>query len=284
MTDVVDTGVAADTSGTDLPVDGAITDPATQAAIAKMYKVKIDGIESEVDEAELLRGYGHSQAANKRMAEAKEQRSQAEEVLRIFKQDPTKAFTKLGVDVKQWAEQVLRQEMEDAMLSPQEKELRELRAMAQDMKTKEQEAKDAQSKAAEKAYIEQTTQELQQGIMNALQTSDLPRNEFTVGRIAYYMDGAIQAGYDQVKPQDVVPMVKQEYEKEIRKLMVDMEGDKLLSFLGDDVSKKMIKAHVAKVGAKKQNTLDKPVQISRKAPANDEEARAKKFSSFFRNR
>lgn len=64
----------------------------------KRYKVKVDGQEREVDEAELLKGYSHGAAAQARMREAAEYRKQLDAIskdINRLRQDP-KAIFELG--------------------------------------------------------------------------------------------------------------------------------------------------------------------------------------------
>ena len=44
--------------------------------------------------------------------------------------------------------------------------------------------------------------------------------------------------------------VKREYETELRRFLADVPEDKLLSFVGDDFTKKVVRAHNSKVQAK----------------------------------
>jgi hypothetical protein len=250
--------VAAVEASAPAPTEGQQPGETKQEAIARMFKVKVDGNEREVSEEELLRGYTHGAAANEKMRVANEQRQMAEEVLRIFKTDPKLAFSKLGVDAKAFAEQVLNEHMEDSMLTDEQKELKKLRAWQADQNAAKEKAEADQKTAAEEAYRESVSQQLQEVIVNTLATGGLPKNEYTVGRMAYYMDAAVRAGYDVPIPElmgVILPQVKQEYEADLKALLGSTPEDKLLDFLGDDVTKKAVKAHLAKSG------------LSKKAPA-----------------
>jgi hypothetical protein len=69
-------------------IPGAAPGETKAETMARMYKVKVDGVEQEVDEEELLRGYSHRAAADKRMNEASLSRKEAEQVIRLFKENP----------------------------------------------------------------------------------------------------------------------------------------------------------------------------------------------------
>lgn len=232
---------------------------ATPAEIARMFKVTIDGSEREVSEDELRRGYSHGAAANERMRVAHETQSMAEEVLKIFKENPKLAFQKLGVDAKTFAEQVLSEHIEDSLLTPEQKELREARKFMKDKADSEAKSKAEAQAAQEAAYRDQVSTQLQTDIVSTLGESGLPRNEYTVGRMAYYLDSAIRAGYDNVTAKDIIGHVKQEYERDVKALLQSVPENGLLDFLGDDFTKKTVKAHLAKIGPKKATGTVAPI-------------------------
>ena len=244
MSEVTDTGVVADAN------PGANTAPQIEAAVNRLFKVKVDGQDQEVDEAELLRGYTHGKAANERMRQATETRQLAEQVLNLFKTNPRDAFSKLGVDAKAFAEQVLQAEMEEAVLTPEQKELRDLKRFKEEMSQREEGERKKQETAAEEAFRTQVATELQGSIVASLESADLPRNEYTVARMAYYLESCLQAGFN-ATPQDVVAHVKQEYDRELKSFLSSVPEDKLLSFIGDDFTKKVVKQHIAASGIKK---------------------------------
>jgi hypothetical protein len=99
---VVDNSTEPNANG----VPGSLPGETKTETVARLYKVKIDGVESEVDEQELLKGYAHNKAASKRMEEASLTRKEAEQVLKIFKDDPKQAFKLLGKDARAFAEQI----------------------------------------------------------------------------------------------------------------------------------------------------------------------------------
>ena len=252
----------------------------TPAEVARMFKVKVDGADREVSEEELLRGYSHGTAAQERMRQANETRQMAEEVLKVFKENPKEAFKRLGVDAKAFAEAVLTEHMEDSMLSDDQKEMRRLKNWEKEMKAKEDASKAEQQAAAEAKFREEVSQQLQDSIVATLNTSGLPRNEYTVGRMAYYMDAAISAGFTNITPADIIGHVKQEYQSDVKNLLSSVPESELLGFLGDDFTKKTVKAHLAKVGVKKKVEVQPP-------PTTKTASNGKKImspSEFFRKR
>ena len=70
-------------------IPGSVPGETQAQTQARLYKVTVDGQEMEVDEDELRRGYAHNKAAAKRMEEAAFTRKEAEQVIRLFKDNPS---------------------------------------------------------------------------------------------------------------------------------------------------------------------------------------------------
>jgi primosomal protein N' len=281
MPDTPATPVGGGESAVANATPGAMPGETKAETAARLYKVTVDGAEREVTEDELRRGYSHGTAAAERMRQANETRQQAEQVLKIFKENPKEAFSRLGVDAKAFAEQILSEHMEDAMLTDDQKEMKRLKKWESEMRAKDDAAKAEQAAAAEAAFREQVSQQLQQDIIGTLESSGLPKNEYTVGRMAYYMDAAISAGFNNVSAKDIISHVKEEYQKDVKALLSSVPEDALLGFLGDDFTKKTVKAHLAKVN--KNKPAVKPVTTSTPKTAQE----GKKIispSEFFRRR
>jgi len=239
---------------------------------ARLYKVMVDGQEMDVDEEELKRGYAHSRAAAKRMEEASKARKEAAEVLKILKEDPAYAMKQLGLNPRQFAEMVINEELQEALLSPQEKELRTYKQQLEQYQRAEREARETYEREQRETEMNRYTQQIQTEIIDVLGTSGLPATERTIGRIAYYMQAALQAGFDNVKPGDVIDHVKKDYQFELKQMLGGLSEDQIEAFLEADVVRKIAKSTVKKVPPVKT--------VPRSVNANREERREeKKFKS-----
>jgi len=234
--------------------------------MARMYKVTVDGQELEVDEDELKRGYTHAKAASKRMEEASMTKKEAQQVLRIFKESPREAFKYLGKDAREFAEQIIQEELNEALLSPQEKELRDYKKQLEKYQTDEKLAREQFEKEQMDAEMARYTEQIQSQIISTLDTAGLPRTERTVGRIAYYMQAALQAGYNNVTPSDVIEHVKNDYISDFKSFMGGLSEDQIEMFLGNDIVRKVAKSTVG--SGMPKTTVPKSVNanIQRKEP------------------
>ena len=232
-----------------------------EAPAPKKYKVKIDGQDLEVAEDELLQGYQTNKAAQQRFNEAARMRKQAEEFVRIAKTDPKRLLSHpdIGVDMLAFARDILAEQMEEEMLSPQEKELRNREKRLEEFERQQRNQEEALRASEVEKYTKQYEEEYSNGIVEALQISGLPKSPKTVAAIAKKMKEAMEAGFD-VKPVDVVRFVKRDYIEEIKSLFGSADADTILSMIGDDISTKVVKGHLNK--AKKGKTIPQMTQAT----------------------
>lgn len=233
----------------------------------KKYKVKVDGAESEVDEDELLRGYQTRKASAKHLEEAAAIRKQAENFLELLKTNPRKVLSHptLGHDLRKFAEEILGEALEDELMEPSARELKQLKQQLKEREEKE---------AAQKAYAEEQirnelkvkyTEHYQNEILKTLEAADLPKTPETVKRMAYYMHQGLSRSMD-LKPSDVVDLVKEDYMVAIKSLFGSVDGEKLMELLGEDVTSKIRKVDVSRV---KNNPLNQVRTPEKQAPSKD---------------
>jgi len=273
--DVVDNAQQPNTNG----VPGSLPGETKAETVARMYKVTVDGEEMEVDENELRRGYAHNKAASKRMEEASMSRKEAEQVLRLFKDSPREAFKLLGRDARQFAEQIINEELSEALLSPQERELRDYKRQLEQYQSKEKQARAEYEAQQLEAEMARYTEKIQSDIISTLETAGLPKTERTIGRIAYYMQSALAAGYQNVTPADVIEHVKKDYTSDIQALLGGLNEDALEAFLGVENVRKIAKSTV-KAG-KNPGSVNKSVNANRGEKSEEKKILAPR--DFFRN-
>ena len=256
-------------------IPGAAPGETKAETMARMFRVTVDGQEREVDEKELLRGYAHQQAAEKRMSDAAMTRKEAEQVLRIFKENPREAFKMLGTDARKFAEQVLNDDLNEALLSPQERELRDYKAKVERYESESRAAKEEYEREQMEKEFSTYQETIQSEILDVLGTAKLPQTSRTISRVAYYMEAALSAGYN-VTPKDVVDQVKADYKAEMDALLGGLGDDELEQYLGANhyrrIAKSTVKTGMQLGKVDKTVNLNKPVrETSQKKPTSPRE-------------
>lgn len=253
---------------------------AVKDAIRK-FKVKVDGEELEIDEAQLISDYQTKRAADKRFQEAARLRKSAEEVIQLLKTDPRAALRHpaINADERALAETILAEQLEDEMMDPKDKQIKLLQRQLQqqaeaDAKAKK-EAEAAQLSAAEAQYVEQ----YQKDISHALTTAGLPITNATVRSMTSYLQNALEAGYD-MQPAQVVDLVKQDYQKQLKELFSASDGQTIAALLGEDGLKKVRAMDIARLKSPEQVTPTPPLE-SQGQPKVKAAERKQKVSDFF---
>jgi len=199
--------------------------------------------------------------------------------LRLFKDSPREAFKLLGRDARQFAEQIINEELSEALLSPQERELRDYKRQLEQYQSKEKQARAEYEAQQLEAEMARYTEKIQSDIISTLETAGLPKTERTIGRIAYYMQSALAAGYQNVTPADVIEHVKKDYTSDIQALLGGLNEDALEAFLGVENVRKIAKSTV-KAG-KNPGSVNKSVNANRGEKSEEKKILAPR--DFFRN-
>lgn len=271
MSEEINTAPTEPTANTE-----TISEPAVEPAPVEpqKFKLKVDGQEVEATLEDLQKAYSKVSAADKRFQEGAKARAQAEEFVRLLQTNPLKVLThpSLGLNFRELAENYLVEQLQEAQLTPEQKELRDAKAQLQAIKEAEEmskkEAEEQQRAQLEEHYSNEYTNQ----IVQALETATLPKTPATVKRMAYYMSQALQKGLD-LKASDVVELVKQDYIQEQKELFGGLDGDMLLKLLGEDTASKIRKSDLARL-KKSQPAVSKP-SVSSPSPKKEEQKLSK---------
>lgn len=228
-----------ETSGTPEQQPGTEVDPTSQnadpnaqppaggapaSAQPEMVLIEVNGEKLQVTKDEAI------QFARKGM--------QADDLLRVLKEQPDYVLQRMGIDPYDWAEKLLtaklQAEMEDSKLTPEQRELRDLKA-----KMKEREEADLQAEiAAADAQYEQIAQD-------AFKLYGIPVNAYTLGLMTQVQAAAL----DRNKVLDAKALgavVKKTLDRQGHGSLDSLEGDALLDKLGADKVAKILAAQAAR--------------------------------------
>lgn len=214
----------------------------------RKHKLKVDGQEVEVDDEELKRGYTHQRAANKILQEGKAARKQAEEFIAMMK-DKGKlwdAAKKLGHDPRKLAEEYLAAQLEDELMDPRDKELRDTK---QRLKQLEDLDKEQKKQAEEKVHNQlkaKYAEEYSNQFVKALESSGLPPTKPMVADMAKYIQRSAQLGF-KMTAEEAAKLVKEDIQAKLQRVIGESDGETLIKLLGDDVANKVRKWDTSRI-------------------------------------
>lgn len=228
-------------------VPGGTIGEAAKEAMRK-YRVKIEGQEIEVDEKELIRGYGHQKAAAKALNEGKALRRQAEQVLEMLNSEEhlETLLQKMGKDPRALAEKILARHLEDELMDPRDKELRDAKARLKQIEDMERQQKEALEQKRFNELKTKYMKEYETEFVSALKEMDLPPYKETFADMAKYVHRAAKIGF-KMTAKEAAKLVSDDYEAKIRKLVGNADGESLLKRLGEDAANKIRKYDTSKV-------------------------------------
>ncbi len=249
---------------TNKPTSAAIQKPEEQsnaesiaeaAAVAKR-KLKID--DEEIDEDEVIKTYrerkGHQRAANKELQEGKAARKQAEQLVSMLKDEGKlfEALQKIGHNPRNLAEKYLAAQIQEELLDPKERELRDARTKLE------------RYEAEERAKLEQVEQQrlaemktkyakqFESEFVEALKESKLPPSKHMVAEMARYIARGAKIGF-KMSPAEAAQLVKEDLKQSQLAILGESDGETLLRLLGDDAAAKILQARGAKVRSPESN-------------------------------
>lgn len=254
------------------PPGSAQKGDATTAAKEAMrkFKVKVEGKEFEVDEKELINGYGLRSASSKALNEGKALRRQAEEFVAMLRDEGKlkEVLQKLGHDPRRFSEKILAQHLEDELMDPRDKELRDTKLKLAHI----EELDRRQKKAVEDQRIEHVKQrfmkEYEADFVKALDTSGLPPTKPMVAEMAKYIQRSAKIGF-KMSAMEAAQLVKEDIQLAHQRLVGDTDGEKLIKLLGDNVANKIRKYDMAKLKSPDQ-MLQTPQEQNRQPRARTE--------------
>lgn len=239
--------------------------------LTKKLKLKVDGNEVdeelpfEIDENNkqqvefLKRHLQMSKAASKRMQEASLSKKQAEHFIEMLQNDPLKILNNDKImgqkKFREIAEQFLTNEIQKEMMSPEEIKRLEMEDKLRKYEEQEKKIKEQEENERIQKLQDQYAQHYQKVIIDALNSSSLPKNPFTVKRMAQLMEKNLQHGLE-LEPQHLAQLVREDYQKELVSLVGASNPEQILALFGEDLTNKIRKHDLEKLkGSNKPQTV-----------------------------
>ncbi len=182
---------------------------------------KMRDLEVDPNNEEEIKGYlQKAMAADEKFQEAAMMRKAVEELVRELKTNPKAvlAHEAIGLNLKEFAQQIINEEMEELEKSPEQKKIEEMERKLRDYEEEKTRLSKEKEEAERAAMRQEQLEQLDNQISDALQKSDLPKSPYVVKRIADTMYEAVKMGYTDVTVDQILPFVEEQITGELNRL------------------------------------------------------------------
>jgi hypothetical protein len=242
--------------------------PSTTAE-TKKFRVKVDGSELEVPETELISNYQKGVSADKRFKEAAELKKQIEQFVGQVKENPELLLEQLGINPYEYYESRLleriRAQQEEQQLSPEAKELKELKKWRDDFESSQKQQQLAQQEAiiAKSLDDEFAATFAEMGITK-------PTVEM-IADVAEQMLAEYKASKQRLPVKDALTRSKNSFQNRLA-AWTEQNPEKFLELLPEKYAEKFVETYLAKKqGAKIPSLKTKTPPKSEKVSSNLEQ-------------
>lgn len=259
------------------PSDAEVTedvDPNTA-----LYEVKVDGESIKVTLDEMMKGFQLGSAAHKKFQEAARAQKEARQLEEMLKTNPIEAAFKAGVSpqaMRELMEKYLYDQIKYEELSPEQRELEDLRRFKAEQEQQRQAQKEQEQKAQQQKEIEYYQTQYVASYEAALQKAGIPKSETAVSRIAQIQLDALENGWE-MPVEMAVDQFASEQRSLVDKYIESLTEDQVEQVLGKDRLKAIRKKELAK--------LKNPVSSNTRVESNQQQQKTEKISAsdFFSN-
>ena len=184
---------------------------------------------------------------------ARQQEKLVKEISEMIQTNPFELLKRAGYDPRQLAEEYLTQAIEEDMLPENEKELRRVRQEKEELERQYREELTRREQEQMDVAIQQAQQEISNNIIDALESSSLPKSPEVVKRIANYMLIAEQKGIN-VNPKQVIPLVEEDFRNLNAQILKSLDPTKRISYIGEDLLKQIRQDDLARLKTSQSQT------------------------------
>ncbi len=253
------------------PVDQKAADaikPATAAEKAVIQKIKIG--DTEYDETTLKSMIEKSKGADKKFLEAAQARKEALRFFKMAKENPREFLEKTGVDLKKFSYDEVAKDIQDKLRDPHEVELEKAQ-----QRLKEYEAKDAEAKEKfEAERLERQSKAIEarmhsEAIAALEKHPAIPKNGFSVAKMAKYIDTVQQKTGVLLSFEDVAGVIESDIKSEMSGVMKGATAEQLIGLIGPEGAELIRKYHLDQLknplsGGKGATTTGQPATTQKK--------------------
>jgi hypothetical protein len=257
---------ASDASSEAVSSEVQATETQAQAERRKL-KAKVNGKEREVYEDDVIRDYQKYASADEKLREAAQKKKDIDAFYERLESDPESILNdpRLPINKRDLAMKWLTEQIEEELTpqDPREAEFREMQKKLSEYQSKEQRENETKAEQEKRQLVDQRREIIANTLSKAMELSPLSKDPEvaaqTLREMALHMRLCKDAGYD-VSPEELASHVEKKNIKTYHTLANRLEGDDLISFLGEDIVQKIRRADLSRI--KKAREVEAP-QVAR---------------------
>lgn len=240
--------VLSDVQKINTPADKAAADKIvanTPAEKEVIRKIKVG--DQEFDEATLASMIEKSKGADKKFLEAAKTRKEAMRFFKMAKENPREFLEKTGHDPKKFSYDEVAKDIQDKLRDPREVELEAAKKRLADFEKKE--AAEKKRIAEDKVTKEAKALEARfhSEIIEALEAApSIPKNGFSVAKIAKYIDTVRDKTGVLLSAKEVVSVVDKDIRSEVSGILKGATAEQIIALIGEEGAEMIRQYHLAK--------------------------------------
>lgn len=256
----------------------------------KKLKLKVDGkeIEEELDldnDEDLVRHLQMAKMGQKRAQEKAELENEFRKFFKALQDDPLALLAQeFQMNPDDLIQSYIDKQMEIAKKTPEQIEREKMEAELKALKEERSREKEELEKKELERLQQQEFERYDMLMEQALAKNNIPKNEYYIKKIADFMLVGIEKGFD-VTPEDVIPLVKEELNTDVQKLIQLLPEEDIEALLGEQVINKLRKRRLAKAQEAKKMTSKPKIEDTGKDSkgSSDDKPRDKvSYKDFFK--
>lgn len=238
--------VLSDVKTINTPVDKVAADKViakTPAEKEVIRKIKVG--DQEYDEAVLASMLEKAKGADKKFLEAAKSRKEAMRFFKMAKENPREFLEKTGVDPKKFSYDEVAKDIQDKLRDPREVELEAAKKRLEEFEKKEAELK--KQKHEEKLTREAKAMEARfhAEIIEALEaTPSIPKNGFSVAKIAKYIDTVRDKTGVLLSAKEVVSVIDRDIRGEVSGILKGATAEQIIELIGAEGAEMIRQYHL----------------------------------------
>ena len=233
----------------------------TAAEVKKIKKLKLkfngkeieEDLPFEIDEAHadwLAKQRQKAMLADHKANEYSQLEREIGAFIQELRKNPKKALSNpaIGLDIKQFAAEILQEEIEQAQKTPEQIKEEALQRELEELKAERAREKEEMNARELERLTEREYERYDNLMSSAIESSDLPKSPYVVKKMTEYLMMGIENGID-VEPKDVIPLIREEIQNDIQEMFQVMPAEVIEQILGKSNIEKLRKKRVANAKA-----------------------------------